>query len=179
MYKAKKATATILSVSLLATVLVFAVSCASDSSRAFDSEDKRIELYAIAYESLLGCLSEANLMPEFDSAELVEESLAAYLNEASVQALAGKLDDMHSYSVSVSHGHDRSDATESIGVAYAYLYYDSEYNGSNKLKIEGFVNDNTYPVYMYFSYRNGAWGLIDSEIYQADWSVPTMHPYSA
>ena len=177
MKSANKAFITILSAVLLLSVILLTASCSSNVDKAFDSVDKRIELYVTAYEALIKSLSEAKLLPDFESVELVEESLSAYLNENNLQALADKLDGLHSYSVSVSHGHDRLDTSDGNSLAYVYLLYDFEYNNSSKLKIEGFVNNNTYPVYLYFTFRDNTWNLVDTEIYQADWSVPTMYPY--
>jgi len=187
-YKRAIAVRAFIVILLAAIVLVASAACNSqeaaepeDSSRkAFEDDNNRIMLYVTAYGELINQLSDLDLLPEFRSVELVEEILnygQTILSEDNLQALVNALNEMYPYTFSISRGHDRFDASTD-NTAYVFFYFGVDDNGVykefNRLKLEGFLNDNTYPVFLFYEFRNGAWKLVDVEVYYADWANLTQ-----
>ena len=158
----------------LVLVLSAIVNVSNNSSRALKTEDNRIALFADAYAVMIEFLTNANLLPEFEAAELLEENLRYEISQESMEVLASKLEDMYPYSFSITYGHDWVTAPKSDDTARIYLFISPDYNGFNKVKVEGFINNHTNPVDMYYTYRNSSWELVDAEVLYPDWSVPRI-----
>ncbi len=162
---------------LAGVVLVLAVfvivTVSNNSSRALRNEDNRIALFADAYGVMIESLTNANLLPEYGAAEFLEENLRYDLSLENMEVLACKLEDMYKYSFSITYGHNWVTTPKSDDCARIYLFISPDYNGLNKVKIEGFLNDHTNPVDMYYTYRNGSWVLVRAEVLYPDWSKET------
>lgn len=154
----------------LVFVVVAIVIVSNHSSRALKNEAHRIALFAEAYGVMLESLAEATLLPEFEAAEFLEENLRYDLSQESMEVLASKLEDMYKYSFSITYGHDWVTNPKSADIARIYLFISPDYNGFNKVNVEGFINNHTNPVEMYYTYRNGLWVLVDAEVLYPDWS---------
>jgi len=164
-------------VTAVLVVLIFTVNYYANYSRNAAKEyDNRINLFFGAYGIMMNYLSDEKLLPQFATAELVEESVYGYLNENDLLALSDKLSNVYPYPISISRGHDRFDSQ----IPYAdrdfiYVYFSANYRDRtgvdrrfNAVRIEGFVNNNTYPVIMYFRYHNNEWDLVNAELLEYD-----------
>ena len=120
------------------------------------TEDMQIELYTDAFEVMLDRLDEGNLLPEISDAKLVEESFHVRLNEGLLQSLADRLNEIYPFAVSVSYGHERFEDPQKDSVAFIYL---NGITDSKRVRIEAWINNNTYPVIMDYRYRNNEWKL--------------------
>jgi len=148
-----------------------------------------VSLFVAAYDSLINYLSDEKLLPQFETAELVEESIYIYLSEDDLQALVSKLNDIYPYPILISRGHDRLDSEIPYEDRnYVYIYFSANYNdrtafdnGFNTVRIEGriegFINSSeigsTYSVAMYFRYQNNEWNLVKSELLKLDLNSTT------
>ena len=173
--KSKRLTITV-SVAVFIVVVAaiyLTVTSANYSRNAAKKDDNRIFLFACAYEVLLDHLSDENLLPQFETAEIVEEPLYGfgYLSKEDLHTLAGVLSEKYPYPITVSKGHDRlNDPTPYYTRNYILVYFSANYNdrtgvdrGFNTVKIEGFINNNEHPVAMFFRYRNNEWNLVKAE----------------
>ena len=160
------------SVIAVATATCVVVILANYSRNAAKQDDKRVILYASAFDALTKYLSDEDLLQQFTAAELVEESVYGYLNEEDLQALVSKLNDIYSYPISISRGHDRLESQtpyENRDFVYVFLcanYYDRTGidRGFNTVRIEGFINNNENNVAMYFRYKSNGWSLVKAEL---------------
>ena len=149
----------IVSVIIAAILKCCVIVLAGHSRNMMKNAENKTELFVDAYGVMTEYLSDEALLPEFDTAELVEETFWASLNEDSLRSLAEALDKTYPYPVSISHGHDRIES-KSDSTAYIYLSHDFEYSGFNKVKVEGFINDNSNLIMLYYTYRSGVWCLV-------------------
>ena len=137
-------------------LVVVSVSLVGNLLKTEITEEMQIELYVNAYEVMLNRLAEGDLLPDFDNAKLVEESFHVGLNEGFLLYLAARLNEVYPYSVAVSHGHDRFDDPQRDSTAFIYL---SGITNSRRVRIEAFINNNSYPVIMDYRLRNNTWQL--------------------
>ncbi len=170
----KKCYIVLAAVITLVLALSVIVTVSNNSSRALKSEDNKISLFVDAYGVMIESLAEENLLLEFEAAEFSEETLWYALSQENMELLASKLEDIYPYSFSITYGNDWVTAPTSDDIARIYLFISPDYNGFNKVKIEGFINNHTNPVDMYYTYRNGLWALVDAEVLYPDWSVPQI-----
>jgi len=143
---------------IVATIVlaVVAVSLFGSLLRPEITEDKQIELYVNAYEVMQSRLAEGGLLPEFDNAKLVEEAFHVGLNEGFLPRLADRLNEVYPYPVAVSHGHDRFEDPQRDSTAFIYL---TGITDAKRVRIEAFINNNSYPVIMDYRLRNNTWKL--------------------
>jgi len=133
------------------------------------TNEKIIKLYVSIYKDFMSILSEADLLPDFDTVELVEHQLDPNLNEESKQELIRRLEGMFTYSVSLCD-HDRQLTPRSEGTARVFLWFLSDRNfiraNCNEVKASGFINDTIMnkEVILHYSYLNNNWELVRSEI---------------
>ena len=144
------------------------VSVSNYSSRALKNEDNRILIFADAYGVMVGSLADAGLLPEYGGAELLEENLRYELSPESMEALANMLESIYPKAFSVTYGHDRAAAPKSDDSARIYLFIAPGYNGFNRVKIEGFINNHANPVDMYYTYCISSWVLQGAEVLYPD-----------
>ena len=159
---------------VVAAAIYLTVVSANYSRNAAKKDDNRIFLFACAYEVLLNHLSDENLLPQFETAKIVEEPLYgfSYLSKEDLHTLADVLSEKYPYPITVSQGHDRlNDQTAYYTRDYILVFLSANYNdrtrvdrGFNTVRIEGFVNNNEHPVAMYFRFRNSEWNLVKAEM---------------
>ena len=157
----------------------------SGCEESVSKEEKLISLYVDSYKSLMSNLSDANLLPQFESAELVEESLGQYLDEDSVNELVKILNDSYPYPISLSRDHERFEGSRNqlpyVERDFAYVYlspsvsFDRKFVNSNytKAKMEGFINQSRFNVIMEYTYSMGTWELKKAEVWEVDWKTLT------
>jgi len=187
--KKRKLIVIIIAIIILAvTATIYSVVTLANHSRNA-AKKYNVNLFTTAYDSLINYLSDEKLLPQFETAELVEESIYIYLNEDELQALLSKLNDIYPYPISISRGHDRLGSElpyeERNNV---YIYFSANYNdrtafdnGFNTVRIEGriegFINSSeigsTYSVAMYFRYQNNEWYLVKAELLKLDLNSQT------
>ena len=164
-------------VTAVIVVLIFTVNYYANYSRnAAEEYDNRINLFFGAYGIMMNYLSDEKLLPQFETAELVEESVYGYLNIDDLLALSDKLNNVYPYPISISRGHDRLDSQIPYEDRdFVYVYFSANYRDRtgtdlrfNTVRVEGFVDNNTYPVIMYFRYNNNAWDLVKAELFEYD-----------
>jgi len=172
-------------IAVFITIVIFIVLALANNSRILEStEDRRIvlnngeqvnmtdekliNLYISTYSDLMSTLSNADRLPEFEVVELVDEVLNPTLSEECRQELVRRLDEMFPYGITLSRGHERSEHPKSEA-AYVYLWFmfDRAFISTdcNEAKTEGFINNSDGDVVdLNYTYYNGAWELVKSEI---------------
>ena len=150
---------------IFAVVLLYIGAAFDNHSRnAAKNEGCRVELFVDAYEVMVEYLADESLLPAFDNAGLVEEALfLSGLSEKSSQTVASLLNDRYPYTVFIFHGHERFDSNS--GTAYIYLTDAVDYKGFNKVRIDGFVNNNADYIMMYFTRSSDRWRFLGAELY--------------
>jgi hypothetical protein len=145
------------------------------AKKALSSVENRIDLYLSAYITFSECMQKAGMFTEFDSVELVHESMEMHLDHESAELLAGKIGELFSYPVSISYGHDRYDAPADSKTTFINLHGLFDNSFSNLVMVDGNIIGSVYYTDMYFKYKNNAWILTRAEITDmSDTSAPTV-----
>ena len=136
-------------------------------ARPFDKKlDNRIALYVDAYRVMNECLSEAGILPTFKEAKIREDVICFEFFSEERELVAKAIDESCPYPVSLLEieGHDDALFNPDKDCALVSIYYLGR-SGYNKVLVGGSFSGREYDsVYMYYTFRHGAWILLDAGI---------------